>query len=116
MNTQPEALRLADLLGRLADEGPNWQVLELAAAELRRLHDYNIRLLEAAGNLIDQRDGYSNRIAALEALNQELLKALKMAQQGIESMTCWEHPDDPAHPWTDCAKQIRTAIAKAEAA
>lgn len=35
---QPDALRLAELLERLADEGQNWQVLELSAEELRSLH------------------------------------------------------------------------------
>jgi len=44
---QPEAVRLARLLDRLADEGPNWPALESAAAELRHLHAVNTELLEA---------------------------------------------------------------------
>lgn len=101
MNTQPEALRLADYLELAFD---HTEGLKQAAAELRRLHSRELHY-----EMID----HQNKL--LHALNQELLEALKLAQQGIESMTCWEHPDDPAHPWTDCAKQIRTAIAKAEA-
>jgi hypothetical protein len=37
---------------------------------------------------------------------------VKLALEGVESMTSWEHPDDPAHPWTDCAKLIRKALAE----
>lgn len=47
MKTQPEALRLAELLDRLASDGPNWQVLELSADELRRLHAVGQVPLEA---------------------------------------------------------------------
>ena len=44
MNTQPEALRLADFLDDQYDPSHN---LEEAAAELRRLHAVNQELLEA---------------------------------------------------------------------
>ena len=43
MKTQPEALRLADLL----EMGSIWQDQERAAAELRRLHAQRDALLEA---------------------------------------------------------------------
>lgn len=51
MSTQPEALRLADLLERDPSE---WGGLTLgwkAAAELRRLHEVNAELLEALKEL-----------------------------------------------------------------
>ena len=52
MNTQPEALRLADLL---EESYPLEPEAEQAAAELRRLHEVNQELLEA---LKDMRDFY----------------------------------------------------------
>jgi hypothetical protein len=45
MNTQPEALRLADSLAHF-DDG-YYSTPRLAAAELRRLHEANQELLEA---------------------------------------------------------------------
>ena len=48
MNTQPEALRLADALQ--SDFDPDWMLNEgydTIAAELRRLHEVNQELLEA---------------------------------------------------------------------
>ena len=44
MSTQPEALRLADILQHKL---PSIECLEVAAAELRRLHALNQELLEA---------------------------------------------------------------------
>ena len=46
VNKQPEALRLADLLEKLADEAQNWQLLETSAKELRRLYAVNQEQLE----------------------------------------------------------------------
>ena len=46
MTKQPEALRLADLLEKLADEAQNWQLLETSAEELRRLYAVNQERLE----------------------------------------------------------------------
>jgi hypothetical protein len=46
VNKQPEALRLADLLEKLADEAQNWRLLETSAEELRRLYAINQELLE----------------------------------------------------------------------
>ena len=49
MNTQPEALRLADDL-----EGPHsFETEAKAAAELRRLYEVNQMLVEALNGLID---------------------------------------------------------------
>ena len=44
MTTQPEALQLADILQHKL---PSIECLEVAAAELRRLHEVNQELLEA---------------------------------------------------------------------
>jgi hypothetical protein len=68
-----------------------------AAAELRRLHEAHDWQYKMAGDRL-------RRIEKLEAVNQELLEALKLAQSIIG------HPDD-AH-----SRHIAAAIAKAEAA
>jgi hypothetical protein len=49
MNTQPEALRLAD---KLAYESVTVYDLYQAAEELRRLHEVNQELVEALENLV----------------------------------------------------------------
>ena len=54
--------------------------------------------------------------ARLIAAAPDLLEALKKSREGIESMTTWEHADDPARPWSDCLKLIDAAIAKATGA
>jgi mannose/fructose-specific phosphotransferase system component IIA len=53
VTTQPEALRLADLLG--GDPNSKAQHIE-AAAELRRLHSVNAELLEALEDLLQEYD------------------------------------------------------------
>jgi hypothetical protein len=52
MNTQPTALRLADILA----EDAYWMLGQKAAAELRRLHAVNQELLEALKELNDAHD------------------------------------------------------------
>jgi hypothetical protein len=54
MTTQPEALRLADALGKLwlADRQSS-ETRDEAAAELRRLHAVNQELLEALTHVSD---------------------------------------------------------------
>lgn len=56
---QPEPLRLAAALGRLAGRGPNWQVLDSAASELRRLHAEKTALLKALKEL-DEKPDYTS--------------------------------------------------------
>jgi hypothetical protein len=76
MNEQPEALRLADALEGHAKQA--W-TREEAAAELRRLHDETQMLehaYESACKLINEQD---KKLAELEAVNRELLAALKDA-------------------------------------
>jgi len=48
MSTQPEALRLADEMERVAEYDHQIQ----AAAELRRLHEVNQELLELVGDVL----------------------------------------------------------------
>ena len=73
---KPEALRLADsLTAGFGDCGPE------AAAELRRLHDETLMLnsaYESACKIISEQD---KKLAELEAVNQELLEALKRIKQ-----------------------------------
>jgi predicted nucleic acid-binding Zn-ribbon protein len=78
MTTQPEALRLADELGKLwlADRQSS-ETREEAAAELRRLHD---ELAESQ----KWRDREEARAERAEAQRDELLQALKDATDAIE--------------------------------
>ena len=76
MTTQPEALRLAQVAPYL-EGGERGQWIMSAAAELRRLHEINSELCRKANTLtiLSARD--EDKITALEAINQELLAALK---------------------------------------
>ena len=59
MNTQPEALRLADAM--LAEpRKPTWDELDKAAAELRRLHEVNQELLKELKEAADALEIASN--------------------------------------------------------
>lgn len=54
MNTQPEALRLANRLDReFADDMLSFDTAQESAAELRRLHEVNQELLKALECVID---------------------------------------------------------------
>ena len=90
MTTQPEVLRLADIVGeqRFAERTGNNYGKE-AAAELRRLH----------------------------ALNAELLEALSDIAHGLESARIWggmEWTYNPLHPvkYLPLRDKARAAIAK----
>ena len=69
MTTQPEALRLADILQHKL---PSIECLEVAAAELRRLHGVNQELLaalkEVYDNLIHSDDGQEAMMKARAAI------------------------------------------------
>jgi hypothetical protein len=75
VNEQPEALRLA----AHAEANSNFGYMKSIAAELRRLHEINSKLCRKANTLtiLSARD--ADKITALEAINQELLAALKEA-------------------------------------
>ena len=60
MNTQPEALRLADWMQVRPPEQIELQDLEEAAAELRRLHTLNQELLKALNRSLDVLEYYSD--------------------------------------------------------
>ena len=53
MNTQPEALRLADRLNFYALEQPLQSVIDDTIIELRRLHEVNQELVEPSEGMID---------------------------------------------------------------
>ena len=74
MNTQPEALRLADVL--VSNAGTLLIYRKEAAAELRCLYALNDDLYKQGVALIA-------RISTLEATNQELLEALKLAVDAL---------------------------------
>jgi ABC-type transporter Mla subunit MlaD len=81
--TQPEALRLADDLQEQAVweslYGPSHlrDLLPEAATELRRLHDHTQMLEHAYKSACDIVEEQDKKLVDLEAVNQELLEALK---------------------------------------
>jgi len=105
MNTQPEALRLADALedDLHADDGTtlglySQGIADNAAAELRRLYDKTV----LADQVIEQRHVM---ISDLHALNAELLEALKLADALL-----WGANMNAVV----VERKVKTAIAKAE--
>jgi hypothetical protein len=106
MTTQPEALRLADVLDHVELRPSDYKDVDKAAAELRRLHAENERLhrFELANNLWHEKtdwvqetaqplelgrhraDVLKQRIERLHAANAELLEALK--QHGAHHGNC----------------------------
>lgn len=69
MTTQPEALQLADILQHKL---PSIECLEVAAAELRRLHEVNTELLsalKAAKTIIGHPDDSTSKYIA-SAINK----------------------------------------------
>lgn len=100
MNTQPEALRLADNLGK------QWTLLSdqvKAAAELRRLHAVNQDLLKALGDAA----------TSLETISRLTGKAAYLGDDGERIPTYMEHHDQVRGYATSRAVVARTAIAKA---
>jgi len=99
MSTQPEALRLAEELEM-------WTLGEPAAAELRRLHAENERLqqINQSHEMKLSVRGYELQINDLQAVNKELLVALKALLEA-------EAPDYIKSSIWD---QARAAIAKGE--
>jgi hypothetical protein len=91
MKTQPEALRLADLIDKVPYRGTHE-----AAAELRRLHQSEREGWRHADELEQER-------LRLKAVNAELLDTLKQIERG-------EYCEGEE------AEMARSAIAKAEAA
>ena len=53
MKTQPEALRLADELDAIPETGADPDLIQEAAAELRRLHAQRDALLEALKGMVN---------------------------------------------------------------
>jgi hypothetical protein len=102
MTTQPEALRLTQVAPYL-EGGERGQWIMSAADELRRLHEINSALCRKANTLtiLSARD--ADKITALEAINQELLAALKECIHFVEY--------DPKNV---IGKKAKAAIAKAE--
>ena len=67
MTTQPEALRLAERLGRYDAERSGYaKHCHAAAAELRRLHESNTELVKALKEILDG-EGSSFRVLCEQA-------------------------------------------------
>ena len=60
-HTQPEALRLADALDELDRQFSRTGLCGEVAAELRRLHEVNLELLEALNEFVAVADGINAR-------------------------------------------------------
>jgi len=113
MNTQPEALRLAD---KLAYESVTVYDLYQAAEELRRLHEYELGYEEYANKTnwllsdspthelgMHRADILKQRIDCLHEVNQELIEALEEVVA-----YCEEH----GHSWS-VLMEAKAALAKA---
>jgi hypothetical protein len=121
------ALRLAGYWVAKNDQGEylysSLRFREETAAELRRMHDHNQMLehaYESACKIISEQD---KKLKELEALNAELLEALKSAAEYLhdKSGCLWLSSDFQrgCRCSEDCSsiavwKQARAAIAKAE--
>lgn len=75
MTSKPEALRLADALERMS-LSTVWDK-QAAAAELRRLHEENIQARRTSEHWKAEHVAGNKRIAALEALNAEVVAELE---------------------------------------
>lgn len=120
MSTQPEALRMAEMLMM-----SRHHIDHQAATELRRLHQHelalaqwlektewvqvNARPLELGQH---RADVIQMRVARLYALNNDLLEALKMAVSALERSDYIQMDGDSF----DVVDEARAAIARAEAA
>jgi hypothetical protein len=82
--TQPEALRLAEILEH---PGVPLNVEEAAAAELRRLHDENEALREANEAFGKRQEWWNERMFALEQQRDALTEVLKLARPYISTCT-----------------------------
>lgn len=116
--TQPEALRLADLLER---DAANCQQRVDAAIELRRLHAENEALREANEVFGKRQEWWNERMFALEQQRDALLEKIKAviaAEQSegagrggfINTPPTREHQRRVAQAW----QELHAAIAKAE--
>ena len=75
-NTQPEALRLADILQHKI---PSIECLEVAAKELRRLHELNQKLLEALKEIVNQHGQFEHCLWAAHIARKAIAKAEEQA-------------------------------------
>ena len=100
--TQPEALRIADML-----EAGNSGYPSRAAAELRRLHQFAEdqigRATAAKAALQMTKTTHALKIAAVEAQRDALLKTMKWLDNWMG-----------AKPMTECSEKVRAAIKAAE--
>lgn len=84
MNTQPETLRLAEVMSLTF---PGNKGIDMAAAELRRLHELNQELVEALDGILDVYDAMGNprgpaRIIADAALAKASGSATQTGETG----------------------------------
>lgn len=103
---QPEALVVCDMpemLERLADEGPNWQVLEAAAGDIRRLRAENERLWKEREEPYRTVEMYLRECNRLEKERDQLLEALQ---------TCIDYGSMTGGYWVTA--KATAAIAKVE--
>ena len=100
MTTQPEALRLADELDGVVEDGADPDLIYEAAAELRRLHglDFALRNCEQAlknmatkyMDTVDQRDALLEALRKRDALLEALRKIGRYTGEGPTYTTPWQ--------------------------
>jgi hypothetical protein len=79
MNTQPEALRLADRLNFYALEQPLQSVIDDTIIELRRLHEVNQELVEALEQITKVE--YQSPVTMYQAM-EDIAKAALAKERG----------------------------------
>lgn len=72
MTKQPKALQLANILQHKI---PSIECLEVAAKELRRLHDVNQKLLEALKEIVNQHGQFEHCMWAAHIAKVAIAKA-----------------------------------------
>ena len=81
MNTQPEALRLADALDYYPNNNNFVTVVNASAAELRRLHEVNQELVEALEQITKVE--YQSPVTMYQAM-EDIAKAALAKARGTE--------------------------------
>jgi hypothetical protein len=79
MNTQPEALRLADELNAVSETGADPDVIQESATELRRL-------FELAQEQHTEIYGLRLKVRNLNSVNADLLEAAKTIMENLDGM------------------------------
>ena len=90
MTTQPEALRLADELDGVVEDGADPDLIYEAAAELRRLHGLDFALRNCEQALKNMATKYMDTVDQRDALLEALRKIGRYTGEGPTYTTPWQ--------------------------